>query len=77
MKTIEQRAKDLLFSIEYSDDRSKRLSRVLGALKEQDEITRHACAENISCIKKFVAYDGRLAIFKDEASMAIINTKAI
>lgn len=89
MKTIEKRAIKLLENL-FGDGvhlRNKRLlPETIKALKEQDKITRHACAENVDKIKpEDVSYNSSFANFgigykgtefikKIKAHSTIINT---
>lgn len=79
MKTIEQRANDLLMTI-TGLKRDDKLRYIILAMKDQDKITRHACAETLTTDKEYSFYfdngsgDTGMAIMKKDAHMLIMNT---
>lgn len=75
MKTLTERMDDLLEQISYCDfrteigiDKAKTLIR--RALKTEQKLTRHACAENINDIDMFEGY--KISGYK--AYNAVMNT---
>ncbi len=81
MKTAKERAIEIVKQMRTNMDIPKHLEdglvgRITLALKDQDKITRHACAESITNIKK--PYAGVVNhVSRDDVHSAIMNTKAV
>lgn len=52
MKSIEERARELLYAIKYTAITEESTARIIEALKEEQKITRHACADKSMMIPK-------------------------
>jgi hypothetical protein len=76
MKTAEERAKELLYAIKHADTENECLSRIIESLKEQDKITRHACADSVLALQ-FELSNFKAVVDMDDAHQAIMNTKAV
>ncbi len=75
--TSEERAMEILDQIDCQDV-NNRISIIEKALKEQDKITRHACAENIKNLKPADGHHHEpCLILKSEAQISVIKTKSI
>jgi hypothetical protein len=80
MKTVEERAKEFIESLDLSCESQavKIEKKLITLLKEQDKITRHACAESILLMPHgYAARTSNKVVSVDEVERAIINTKAI
>jgi len=76
MKTFQERAIDLLkaMSVDEDADLTAHTRTIIVALKEQDRITRQACADNLDTLSSYhpgSLYKTYVAI--DEAKESIIN----
>lgn len=83
MKTAKERAIEIVQQMRTNMDIPKHLEdglvgRITLALKDQDKITRHACAEavlNLDDTDDAVDQDGLIDVYKAES--VIMNTKAV
>jgi hypothetical protein len=72
--TIEERARKLCKEMEWPILRDDRLKTILAALREQDKITRHACAEAVYSLTEKVQV-GTVGDLFGRASAACLNAK--
>lgn len=79
MKTIEERADDFIERLPLVcapfDKEIKK--EIILAMKRQDKITRHACAENILNIECGTLPCGTKLIDQDKVYSVVMNTKAV
>jgi hypothetical protein len=78
MKTAEERAKEFVkrFHDKICMGHTEEIEKaIVGILKEQDKITRHACADEVENIP--TDGDWNIYTFSCKAQRIIINTKVI
>jgi len=69
MKTAEERAKYLMRGIEKANNHENTIfGLIVGALKEEQKITRHACVESVYRMTEIDHFS---------VNLAIMNTKAV
>jgi hypothetical protein len=78
--SVEERAKEIInmcpsfWDKVYTD---QLFNEIVKALKEQDKITRHACAENVENTPTNLAFDFRHGYCKESVIDIILKTKTV
>lgn len=77
MKSVEDRVWDLMTSLGIPFDSDKH-KKIVIRVKEQDKITRHACADNIHNMDHgYAAKTDTKVVGVDKAFNVVMNTKAV
>jgi hypothetical protein len=80
MKTIEERAQEFIkkFHDKICMGHSEEIKKALILFgKEQDKITRHACAENVLTIKEKMISQNKYWVAQDQAYSVIMSKKMV